>query len=103
MRSTSPLRTSRDIDDAIELLFQKKAKSVISVNILNKDALIKVKNSRNISLVKLGKLTSKGHKSFILLMVQYIFFAINFFANQKNYIFRSILMVTLCKNTALLI
>ena len=49
LQPTSPLRTSKDIDNAIELLFQKKAKSVIPVNLLKENAMFKGKNDGNLS------------------------------------------------------
>ncbi len=45
--------------------------------------MIKVKNLRNNSLVKLGKLTSEGHKSFYYINGAIYFFAINFHKSKK--------------------
>lgn len=86
LQPTSTLRTSKDIDNAIELLFQKKAKSVISINLLKENVMFKGKNHGNLSLVEIGKANKNKSNLYYDINGAIYFFCNNFFLNQKNYI-----------------
>ena len=90
LQPTSPLRTYKDIDNAIELLFQKNAKSVISVNLLKENAMLKGKNHGYLSPVEIGK-SNKDKSNLYYNINGAIYFFCNefFFKSKKLYSLRN--------------